>query len=471
VTVARRILPLLLAAAIAVVAVLALLGVIGGGDDDTTTRYRLQIDNAFGLTEGSELRVAGVRAGRIERMRLNEERMLAELDLTMTERGFGDLRRDVRCESKPQSLIGEYYVDCQPGRSPQRLPENGVIPVEQTSSVVPADLIQNIMRRPYRERFSILLSELGMGLASRGRDVNETIRRAVPALRETNKVLRILASERKTISSLYQRADTVLAEVADRRRDVGRFVTEARDVTRAYANRAGDVDRQFELFPEFLDELRPTLAALEGTARAQRPALANLRVAARPLARLLDTSAAFSTASRPAVRALADASRTGERAFSRSLPNLQRLSRTVRELPETATNLGMILDHVDDPRWTVERDARSPRGGSGFTGLESLMRFVYLQSQGTNWFDEDSYLIKILQYTDDECGPYADAERAREVPDRCHAWLGDDQPGVTTPGDTAPGGEETDAPSGPGAIPARAERQAESEFLDYLLAP
>ena len=47
-----------------------------------------------------------------------------------------------------QSLIGEYYVDCQPGSSGQALPDGGTIPVKQTASTVPPDLMQNVMRRP-----------------------------------------------------------------------------------------------------------------------------------------------------------------------------------------------------------------------------------------------------------------------------------------------------------------------------------
>ena len=58
------------------------------------------------------------------------------------------------------------------------------------------------MRRPYRERFTILLSELGAGLAARGPDLNETIRRAVPALRQVDRLLAILAEQRRTEGAL-----------------------------------------------------------------------------------------------------------------------------------------------------------------------------------------------------------------------------------------------------------------------------
>ena len=59
-----------------------------------------------------------------------------------------------------------------------------------TSSPVDLDLLNNILRLPYRQRFAILLNELGTGLAGRGDELNEVIHRANPALRETDKVLR-----------------------------------------------------------------------------------------------------------------------------------------------------------------------------------------------------------------------------------------------------------------------------------------
>jgi virulence factor Mce-like protein len=458
--------------AVVAAAVLAFALTAAAGDEEEARGYKLQLDNAFGLTEGAELRVAGVKAGSVDRIRLDERRMLAEVEVRVTDRGFGDLRRDVFCQTRPQSLIGEYFVDCQPGRSPRRLPAGSTIPVRQTAAVVPPDLIQNIMRRPYRERFSILISELGGALAGRGEELNETIRRANPALREVNRVLRVLARQRTTIRELYRNADTVLAAVARRRRDVTRFVEEARDTTRSYARRAGDVDRQLRLLPPFLDELRPTLAALEGTAEQQRPAFASLRVAAQPLATLLRTSASFATASAPSVRSLAALGRRGRRSVEVALPNLRRLSNAVQPLPETAQNLGIILDHVDDPAFAAEPDSRAPRRNGGFTGLEAFLRFAYTQSQVTNVFDEDSHLIKIVLQTDKRCQPYADAARARTLPRRCLSWLGPNQPGVNRPDPTRSERTAREAVAAVRAAhPDAGSAEAVSLLLDYLLAP
>ena len=65
-------------------------------------------------------------------------------------------------------------MDCEPGSSSARGSakiEEGdgegerLLPVERTSSPVDLDLLNDIMRLPYRERFAILLSEFGTGLA------------------------------------------------------------------------------------------------------------------------------------------------------------------------------------------------------------------------------------------------------------------------------------------------------------------
>ena len=76
----------------------------------------------------------------------------------------------------------EKIPDGQPGAGQY------LLPVENTVTPVDADLINNIQRRPFRERFSILLNELGTGLAARGEDIQELVRRANPALQGVRRV-------------------------------------------------------------------------------------------------------------------------------------------------------------------------------------------------------------------------------------------------------------------------------------------
>ena len=154
----------------AILAVVAVCGAaalaVGAGEDEGAKgkTYEIVFDNAFGLTEGGDFKIAGVRAGNTSSFEVvGQERPLAVVKAEVTEPGFSDLREDARCEIRPQSLIGEYYVDCQPGASDRKLPDGGRVPVEQTSSTIPVDIVNSILRRPYRERFRLIISELGAG--------------------------------------------------------------------------------------------------------------------------------------------------------------------------------------------------------------------------------------------------------------------------------------------------------------------
>ena len=111
------------------------------------------------------------------------------------------------------------------------------------------DLINNINRRPYRERLSILLNEFGTGLAGRGKDLNEVIHRANPALRETDKVLAILAKQNQVLGRLAVNSDRALAPLAREKRQLTGFIESAGDTATATAERREDIARGIERFP------------------------------------------------------------------------------------------------------------------------------------------------------------------------------------------------------------------------------
>ena len=113
------------------------------------------------------------------------------------------------------------------------------------------------MRRPYRERFRLIITELGTGLAGRPDDLQEVLRRAHPGLRETSKVLRILGDQNEVIKNFITDSDTVVTELEKNKRDVVRWVREAGDAAEISATRRNELRANFRRFPEFLDELRP----------------------------------------------------------------------------------------------------------------------------------------------------------------------------------------------------------------------
>ncbi len=141
--------------------------------------------------------------------------------------------------------------------------------------------INNILRRPYAERFSILLSEFGTGLAGRGKELNEVISRANPALKETDRVLAVLARQNRVLANLARDSDAALAPLAREKEAVSDFIVQANRTGEATAERRADIERGIERLPRFLRELRPLMADLGGFAGQAAPVARDLNKSGR----------------------------------------------------------------------------------------------------------------------------------------------------------------------------------------------
>jgi virulence factor Mce-like protein len=405
--------------------------VTSAGADGGQT-YTVVLDNAFGLTPGADLRASGVKVGKVSRLDVQRKTARALATIVVDRPDFAGFRKDVFCEVKPQSLIGEYYLDCEPGHA--REPAPRTIPVRQTAGTIPPDLVLDILRRPARERFGLILSELGIGLTGRGEDLNATIRRGVPALRETDRVLRILADNRATLQRLTADADRVLVHLARNRAGVARFVRAAGATTAVSAERRDALASTVRKLPGFLRELRPTLGDLATAAAQQTPALADLRRAAPDLTTLLTRLGPFAESARPAVRGLGRASDTGSEAVRAARSTVGQLRSLGASSTEPMRNLRFVLEDINDRGRAVEPNKLSPGNGAGFTGLEAFLQYAFVQSQAINIFDSRGYLLK-LSLLLNECSQYTNAATARDDAartQRCKQWLGPNQPGVTS---------------------------------------
>jgi virulence factor Mce-like protein len=416
-----------------------------GADADDSHTYRIELDNAFGLVNGSEVRVAGVTTGTVTDLDVNEaKRAVVTVELSGP---FSNLRESATCSSEPQSLIAEYFLDCQPGRAGPELPDGGQIPVhseeygDQTFTTVQNDLVQNTLREPFKQRLALILNEFGTGLAGNPESLNAAIRRGAPALRALHEVLAVLARQNRLIRDLNVNSDRIIARLAQRRGDVVRFIDNANRTAAASAERRADISRDFELLPGFLAELRPALAQLGELADQQTPLLADLDASAGQLARLTVALPAFNDALAPALESLASASEPGRRALTAGADEIRALRQASQKSYPVADQLANFLVDLDDRDRAVEPDPRSP-GGEGFTGFENVINYIYYQPGALNQFDEVGHYLHFSVYEpNNPCTSYAtgvDGVQARgggttriaaeRAP--CVSWVGPSQPGI-----------------------------------------
>jgi virulence factor Mce-like protein len=441
------------ALAVVLVAAAAALALGAGDDKDSGSKtYELVFDNAFGLTEGGDFKVAGVRAGQTSEFKVTkvDGRPLALVKAEVTEPGLADLRKDASCEIRPQSLIGEYFVDCQPGTSDERIPDGGRLPVERTSSTIAIDLVNDIIRRPYRERLRLIVGELGAGLAGRPGDLSNVLRRAHPALRETSETLRILGRQTGTIEKFIGDAHTVVAALENRKKDVSRFVHEAGRTAEISASRRDQLEDSFRRLPAFLAELEPYMGRLGDLTQAQTPVLRDLQSASDELDTFLTRLRPFAAEGRPALEALGEMSVVGRRAVRKTTAEVRELRRLAKDAPGLAKPLRQFLQTIDDRGRAVEPDRRAAASGppagdkthtsssrAGFTGMEAIWNFFYWQALSTNALDDIGHVLR-LSVLVNSCTPYQ-VKPSEELLDSCNQFLGPTQPGVTTPDPTDSG--------------------------------
>lgn len=433
------------------------LATIATGEEEVRS-YKIEMYNAFGIVDQSEVRVQGVTVGVVRGLDVNE---LKQAVVTVEVSGdLAQLGDETTCSSEPQSLIAEYFIDCEPAGAP--LPEGGTIPASRVSQTVQTDLVQNTMREPFKQRFRLLLNEFGTGLSGNSENLNEAIRLGAPALTDLKVVTGTLRDQRDLIAELNSDSSEVLGELAARRDEIADFVDEAEDTASISAARRDDVSTNFSLLDDFLAEFEPTLVELDRFARAQTPLLTNLRAAAPELHRLSVNLPPFNRASEDALRTLGGAALAGDRALRRGDDEIEILAESGRKATPALEPLADFLSDLDDPRRAVEIDARAGRDtgrsglepGSrdtmGYTGLEGLLNYVRNQALSINQFDEVSHLFRfgIYEANTGPCGAFSSGRdpdtgepgvpadgggtttSISEAAD-CVAWLGPNQPGIS----------------------------------------
>ena len=125
------------------------------------------VDVIHGITNGADVRVAGANVGSIDGIYVGKDG-LASVILDIKDPAFQTFYRDAVCRIRLQSLIGEKFVDCDPGTpSKGELPQDPaddsrvILNHNQTGSPVDPDELLDAMREPQRERFRVIINELG----------------------------------------------------------------------------------------------------------------------------------------------------------------------------------------------------------------------------------------------------------------------------------------------------------------------
>jgi phospholipid/cholesterol/gamma-HCH transport system substrate-binding protein len=350
----------LLAIGAVVLAVVAVVLLVGGDDSEDGYKIRAIFDNGSYLVKGEQIRVAGANVGTIESVDVTlpgeivawdkdgepvEKPGKAIIVMDIADAGFHDFREDATCFIRPQSLIGEKFVDCRPtmprapGSEPppplKQVPEGQpgegqyLLPLGRNGASVDPDLINNIYTLPYSQRFRLIFNELGAGLAGRGEDLEELVKRANPVLRDADRLFGILNAQRRQLAQLAADSDQILEPLARERQAVVGFLANSGAAAEASSERGPELEEALRKFPTFLREFRLTMRDLGAFSEAGAPLFEDFGTAAPALTDATRTLTPFSEALTVSLKSLGDA---GEA----SGPDFRKADRVVRKARDLA---------------------------------------------------------------------------------------------------------------------------------------
>ena len=323
----RRLTALLLAAA-AIAVVAAVLGA-SSGHAQSTARFDVIFDDARGLVAGQLVKIAGARAGTIDNVVLTSG-FKARIEASVDSR-FMPFHANAACTIRPEGLIAENYLDCDPGTASSPVLQAGgghppTVPVNHTTEPVSLLDLFNTFNLPTSERMSVIIDELGIATAGRGEDFNQILLRANPTLGAARDAISILVRQRGQLQTLIDSSNRVAAEGASGKADLQRFLDRAAAFSTLTAAHSGALSRSIARLPALLAATRPPLAQLDSIATEGTPLLQQLTVAAPSLNQVANDLGPFAASAHPALSKLSVALGRAIPAIRQSTPLIRTIS-------------------------------------------------------------------------------------------------------------------------------------------------
>ncbi|HXR59803.1 MAG TPA: MlaD family protein [Solirubrobacterales bacterium] len=391
---------LILAAAVVAAIVLVVL-LVSGDDSSDGYRIRAVFDNGGFMVKGEQVRVAGANVGEIESVDVSmpgdvvaykgekpvRRSGKAIIVMNITDPGFQDFRRDATCQIRPQSLIGEKFVDCRPtlprapGTEPppplQQIPDGEVgegqylLPLGSNGTSVDPDLINDIQTLPYAQRFRLIFNELGAGLAGRGEDLEVLVKRANPVLRDVDRFFGILSAQRKQLAQLASDSEAILEPLSRERAHFAGFLENAGAAAEASSERGPELEEALQKFPTFLREFRKTMVSLKSFADPGAPLFEDFGTAAPSLTDATRTLTPFSEALTVSLKSLGDAGEASGPLFVEADPVVRKARDLARSGVQPTGDLAALLVNLQQT--------------GGWDGLTEL---IYNSAASLNGFDQ-----------------------------------------------------------------------------------
>jgi virulence factor Mce-like protein len=246
-------------------------------------KVHLEFASANQIAPNAPVRIAGVNVGKVESIDAGPNHT-ADVTVSLDDKGL-PLHTDATARIRPRTFLeGAFFVDLQPGSpSAPDLPDDGTIPVGQTSDPVQLDQILTSLQKPVRDSLRTAAIQLGAAFSKGGpQSIHDTLPQLDPLFRKGAVVSEAFTgTEPHDLSQAIASSSHVAAALAHDRPALGGVVRDFSTVSAALADRQRELAATVTGLDQVLHEAPPTLDAFQSAT----PPARKLVQTARPLLR------------------------------------------------------------------------------------------------------------------------------------------------------------------------------------------
>lgn len=228
---------------------------------EATHNYKAVFTDAFGLQSGDDVRIAGVRVGRINSLSANSEGQAVvsfsvEKDVPMRTSDFAELRY--------RDLLGRRYLNIEDtSRNGTTMAPGSSIPISRTQQAVDLTTLFNGFQPVFNainpSQINDLAAEIVQAFQGEGGTVNEL-------LASTASLTTTLASHDTAIGQLITNLNSVLSTVSSRDQDLNQLIINLKDLATGLAGNR-------DIFGDSLSSIDAFVSQASGLLQQTSPAI------------------------------------------------------------------------------------------------------------------------------------------------------------------------------------------------------
>jgi phospholipid/cholesterol/gamma-HCH transport system substrate-binding protein len=317
-------------------------------------RVTVQFPEATQLAQEADVRISGVRVGKVKTREPNERTGLTDAVIEIDPR-YAPIPGNTRAVLRQKTLLGETYVELSPGGpgSGRLLEDGGALPPGQVAETVELDEILRTFDPVTRQRFTTWFDQQGLAARGRAEEISAALAHLTPFAEETDDVLRVLRAQSTATRGLVRDTGEVFAALTERKGQLRELIRNSNRAWEAIASRDAQLADTFTVFPTFLRESRETTERVTAFALEANPLVDQLRPAARQLSptlidldRLAPDLRGFFQDLGPLVRVSRRGLPAVEEVLDNTRPLLRRLDPFLRELTPIVDYLGLYRREI-----------------------------------------------------------------------------------------------------------------------------